>query len=52
VLLHLENASGDLLRKAVGEDFININVRVREYDIEHYFKMTLADEIKDLTIRY
>jgi len=52
VLLYIESESGDLLRKAMGEEFINTNIKVREYDIEHYFKLTLAEEIKDLTIRY
>jgi len=41
-----------LLKQAMGAEFIDFNVKVREYDIEHYFKLTLNEEIKDLTIRY
>lgn len=52
VISYVESESGDLLKKAVGEEFLNVNIKMRSYDIEHYFKMTLSDEVRELTIRY
>lgn len=47
-----KDEAGQFLKKAVGEEFMEINMKFRKYDIEHYFKLTLAEEIKDLTIKY
>ena len=44
--------SGEYLKKAVGGEFLQVNMAIRKYDIEHYYKLTLAEEIKDLTIKY
>lgn len=52
VLQYVDSESGDLLKKAFGEEPCRVNLKVRGYDIEHYFKLSLIDEIKELTIRY
>lgn len=44
--------AGEILKKAVGEEFMEINMKLRKYDIEHYFKLSLTEEVKDLTIKY
>lgn len=47
-----KDEAGELLKKAMGEEFIEINMKLRKYDIEHYFKLSLTEEVKDLTIKY
>jgi glutamine synthetase len=48
----VESDKGELLKKAMGEELCDLNMKVRGYDIDHYFKFSLAEEIKELTIRY
>ena len=48
----MEQEAGALLKRGFGEELCEINLKVRHYDIEHYYKFTLLEEIKDLTTKY
>lgn len=47
-----KDEAGDYLKKAVDPELLEILMKMRKYDVEHYFKLPLADEVKELTIRY
>lgn len=47
-----KDEAGDYLKKAVDNELLDMLMKMRKYDVEHYFKLTLADEIKELTVRY
>ena len=44
--------AGEYLKKAVDPELLEIIMKMRKYDVEHYFKLPLSDEVKELTIRY
>jgi len=47
-----KDEAGEYLKKAFGEELLDIIMKFRKYDIEHYFKLSLTDEIKELTVKY
>ena len=49
---YLESDAGSLFKRALGNELSDLNTKVRAYDMEHYYKFTLFEEIKELTTRY
>jgi hypothetical protein len=52
ITYYVQSEAGTLLKRAIGEELCEINLKVRKYDIDHYYKFSLQEEVKDMTTKY